>query len=36
MEQSAWEACANTAWLLMEANDWHRAMALLVQGWMGP
>lgn len=26
------KACANTAWLLMEANDWHRAMALLVQG----
>ena len=26
------EACANTSWLLMEVNDWHRAMALLVQG----
>ena len=26
------KACANTAWLLIEANDWHRAMALLVQG----
>jgi len=25
-------ACANTAWLLMEAHDWQRAMALLVQG----
>lgn len=26
------KACANTSWLLMEVNDWHRAMALLVQG----
>ena len=28
------EACANTSWLLMEVNDWHRAMTLLVQGDM--
>lgn len=28
------EACANTSWLLMEVNDWQRAMALLVQGGM--
>lgn len=26
------QACANTSWLLMEVNDWQRAMALLVQG----
>jgi len=26
------KACANTSWLLMEVNDWQRAMALLVQG----
>jgi len=26
------QACANTAWLLMEVADWTRAMAILVEG----